>query len=91
MYWLKDHGVKFVTEVKYKEITKEGLVVTTKDGKEQLIKGDTIITALPLLPDMEFINSMKDKAKEVYSIGDAENPAYIVDSIAAGSKIGHEI
>lgn len=91
MYWLKDHGVKFVTEVKYKEITGKGLVVTAKDGKEQLIKGDTIITALPLKPDTSFINSMKGKAKEVYSIGDADNPGYIVDAIAAGAKIGHSL
>jgi len=91
MYWLKDHGVKFVTEVKYKEITGKGLVVTTKDGKEQLIKGDTIITALPLKPDTAFFNSMKSKAKEVYAIGDAEKPAYIVDAIAAGAKIGFSL
>jgi 2,4-dienoyl-CoA reductase (NADPH2) len=88
MYWLKDHGVKFVTEVKYKEITGKGLVVTTKDGKEKLIKGDTIITALPLKPDTSFFNNMKGKAKEVYAIGDADKPAYIVDAIAAGAKIG---
>ena len=91
MYWLKDHGVKFVTEVKYKEITGKGLVVTTKDGKEQLIEGNTIITALPLKPDTAFFNSMKSKAKEVYAIGDADSPAYIVDAIAAGAKIGFSL
>jgi 2,4-dienoyl-CoA reductase (NADPH2) len=91
MYWLKDHGVKFVTGVKYKEITGKGLVVTTKDGKDQLIEGDTIITALPLKPDTSFVNSMKSKAKEVYAIGDADNPAYIVDAIAAGAKIGFSL
>jgi len=91
MYWLKDHGVKFVTEVEYKEITSKGLVVKTKDGKTELIKADTIITALPLLPNTALFESMKGKAKEVYSIGDADNPGYIVDAIAAGAKIGHEI
>jgi 2,4-dienoyl-CoA reductase (NADPH2) len=91
MYWLKDHGVKFITEVKYKEIISKGLVVTTKDGREQLIVGDTIITALPLKPNTEFLNSMKGKAKEVYAIGDADTPAYIVDAIAAGAKIGHSL
>jgi len=91
MYWLKDHGVRFVTEVKYKEITGKGLVVTTRDGKEQLIEGDSIITALPLLPDNKFFESMKGKAKEVYAIGDAENPGYIVDAIAAGARIGHSL
>ena len=91
IYWLKDHGVKFVTEVEYKEITSKGLVVKTKDGKTELIKADTIITALPLLPNTALFESMKGKAKEVYSIGDANNPGYIVDAITAGAKIGHEI
>jgi 2,4-dienoyl-CoA reductase (NADPH2) len=91
MYWLKDHGVRFITEVKYKEITGKGLVVKTRDGREQLIEGDTIITALPLKPNTEFFNSMKGKAKEVYAIGDADMPAYIVDAIAAGAKIGFSL
>jgi len=91
MYWLKDHGVKFITDVKYKEITDKGLVVTTKDGRDQLIKGDTIITALPLLPDSGFFESMRGKTKEVYAIGDADKPAYIVDAIAAGARIGFSL
>jgi 2,4-dienoyl-CoA reductase (NADPH2) len=91
MYWLKDHGVEFVTEVKYEEVTKEGLVVTTKDGNKRLLKADTVITALPLLPNTKLIDSMKGKAKEVYPIGDANEPHLIVDAIAAGAKIGHEL
>jgi len=91
LYWLEDHGVKFVTDVKYREITKEGLVVTTKDGEQQTISADTVITALPLKPDTARYESLKDKVKEVHAIGDIDKPAYIVDAIAAGAKIGHAI
>jgi 2,4-dienoyl-CoA reductase (NADPH2) len=91
MYWLKDHGVKFITEVRYREITDKGLLVTTKDGRDQLIEAGTIITALPLKPDTAFFTSMKGRAKEIYTIGDAEKPAYIVDAIAAGAKIGFSL
>jgi 2,4-dienoyl-CoA reductase (NADPH2) len=91
MYWLKDHGVKFVTGVEYKEITGEGLIVKTRDGNTKLIEADTIITALPLKPNTEFVDLMRAKAKEVYVIGDANEPHLIVDAIAAGAKIGHEI
>jgi 2,4-dienoyl-CoA reductase (NADPH2) len=91
IYWLKDHGVKFVTEVKYQEVTSKGLVVKTKDGKTELIEADTIITALPLLPNTAILESMKGKAKEIYAIGDANAPGYIVDAIAAGAKIGHSL
>jgi len=91
MYWLEDHNVKFVTDVKYKEITGKGLVVTTQDGKEQLIEGDTVITALPLKPNTELLERIKGKAKEIYAIGDAETPGYIVDAIAAGAKLGYTL
>jgi 2,4-dienoyl-CoA reductase (NADPH2) len=91
LYWMKDHGVQFVTEVEYKEITSKGLVVKTRDGNTKLLEADTVITALPLLPDTELFNSMKGMAKEVYAIGDASEPHLIVDAIAAGAKIGHEL
>ncbi|MBN1321133.1 MAG: FAD-dependent oxidoreductase, partial [Thermoleophilia bacterium] len=91
LYWLKDHGVEFVTEVAYKEITKEGLVVINKDGGERLVLADTIITALPLKADEKRVESLRDKVNEVYAIGDIDDPGYIVDAIAAGAKIGHSI
>jgi len=91
MYWLKDHGVKFVTGVKYKKITNKGLVVMTSDGREQVIEADTVMTALPLRRNDELVNSLAGKASEVYAIGDANSPGLIVDAIAAGAKLGHSI
>ena len=91
LYWLTDHGVQILTEVKYNGITKKGLTLTTKAGIKKTIKADTIITALPLEPNTELVKSMKGKAKEVYAIGDAKEPHLIFDAIADGARIGHEI
>jgi 2,4-dienoyl-CoA reductase (NADPH2) len=91
LYWLRDHGVEFITEVRYKGITKEGLVVVDKEGKEKVVQADTVITALPLKADKERVESLKDKVKEVYAIGDIDEPGYIVDAIAAGARVGHAI
>jgi 2,4-dienoyl-CoA reductase (NADPH2) len=91
LYWLKDHGVEFVHGVQYEEVTNKGLVVKTLDGGTRLIEADSIITALPLKPNIQFFESMKAGAKEVYSIGDANEPGYIVDAISAGARIGHSI
>lgn len=91
LYWLVDKGVKIIPEVKYREITKGGLVISTKENTTMAIKADTIITALPLQPNTELEMSMKGKAKEVYVIGDAREPHMIFDAVADGSRIGHEI
>jgi len=91
LYWLADKGVEIIPEVKYKEITSEGLVITTKEGASRTIKADTVITALPLEPNTELEMNMKGKAKEIYVIGDAKEPHLIFDAVADGSRIGHEI
>jgi len=91
LLWLNDHGVKINSEVKYHEINKEGLVITTKDGKRQTIKADKIITAMPMSPNIEFFNKFKDTAREVYAVGDTRDPGYIVDAVADGSRIAREI
>jgi 2,4-dienoyl-CoA reductase (NADPH2) len=91
IWWLEDNGVDIIPEVKYNEVTGEGLVITKKDGTRQTLKADTIITALPLKPNTELANKFKDKAKEFYNIGDSQEPALIFDAVAAGARIGHEI
>ncbi|MHB9863747.1 oxidoreductase [Streptomyces sp. YIM S03343] len=91
LYWLKDHGVEFVTGVTYQEVTREGLVVKTAEGEQRLLPADTVITALPLRPNGAALAAMRGKAHEVYAIGDADEPKLIVDAIAAGARIAREI
>jgi 2,4-dienoyl-CoA reductase (NADPH2) len=91
LYWLEDHATEFITEATYKEINKKGLVITTKEGTERTIEADTVITALPLVPNSEITTRMEGKAKEVYTIGDSDTPALIFEAVAAGAKIAREI
>jgi 2,4-dienoyl-CoA reductase-like NADH-dependent reductase (Old Yellow Enzyme family)/thioredoxin reductase len=91
LLWLGDKGVKILPEVKYEEVNKEGLVITTKDGEKQILKADKILTAMPMLADTEFFDSFKGTAKEIYALGDTREPALIVDAVADGAKVGREI
>lgn len=91
LYWLKDHGVEFVTEAEYQQVTKDGLVVRVKGGEPTLLPADTVITALPLQPNRAASDAMRDMAPEVYTIGDADEPKLIVDAIAAGARVAREI
>jgi 2,4-dienoyl-CoA reductase (NADPH2) len=86
--WLDEKGVVMLPGVKYEEITDQGLTVTTKEGKRQTIEADTIVTALPLLPNTKFLKSLEGSAPEVYAIGDCKDPHLTVDAIADGARIG---
>jgi len=85
--WLDEKGVAMLPGVKYEEITDKGLTITTKEGKKQTIEADTIVTALPLLPNTELLKELDGIVPEVYAIGDCRDPHLIVDAIADGSRI----
>ena len=89
--WLAEKGVTMMTGVKYEEITDKGLTITTKEGKRQTIEADTIVTALPLLPNTEFVKSLDGSVPEVYAIGDCKEPHLVVDAIADGSRVARAI
>jgi 2,4-dienoyl-CoA reductase (NADPH2) len=89
--WLDEKGVTMLAGVKYEEITDEGLTITTKGGERQTIEADTIVTALPLLPNTELLESLEGSAPEVYAIADCKEPHLIVDAIADGARIARAI
>ena len=90
-WWLEQKGALLLSGVKYEEITDKGLTITTKEGEKRILASDTILPALALAPDTEFVKSLKDTAPEIYQIGDCANPALILDAIGDGSRIGRAI
>ena len=91
LYWLEDQGVEFVTNVTYERVTKEGLEVRLPDGTTRLLPADTVVTALPLKPNEAAAALAIGRATEVHTIGDAADPQLIVDAIAAGAAVGHQL
>jgi 2,4-dienoyl-CoA reductase (NADPH2) len=89
--WFNRKGVTLITGVKSMEIIDKGLVITTKDGKKQTIKADSIVPTSRLAPNTGLLKSLKGKVPEVYAIGDCKEPHLIVDAIADGWKIANKI
>jgi len=77
--------------VKYEEVTDKGLVIMSSDGRRQLIEADTIVTALPFLPNAELTKAMAEKAPEIYIVGDCSEPRFIMDAIGDGYRIARAI
>jgi 2,4-dienoyl-CoA reductase (NADPH2) len=89
--WLDVKGVAMLGGVKYEEITDKGLTITTKEGKRTTIEADTIVTALPMLPNTKLIKELEGLAPEVHVIGDCKDPHLVVNAIADGSRIARAI
>ena len=70
--YLMRHGVEFRYGVSFQGITDKGLTVVNSDGIEELIGADTIVTALPMLPNHDLYERVKDAAPEVYMVGDCD-------------------
>jgi 2,4-dienoyl-CoA reductase (NADPH2) len=89
--WFRKKGVTMMSGVKYEEITNEGLVITTREGKKLSLRADTIIPAIPLMPNTDLLKGLKGKVSEIYPIGDCREPRLIPDAIADGWKIANAI
>jgi 2,4-dienoyl-CoA reductase (NADPH2) len=85
--WLDKKGVTMLPGVTPKEIVDRGLIVTTRDGEMQTIEADTIVTVLPLLPNIQLIRELEGIAPEVYSIGDCKEPNLVVNAIHEGARV----
>jgi len=88
--WLADNGVTMITGAGYEAITDKGLSIS-KDGETVLLNADSIIPALPLLPNTELAESLKGVVPEVYPVGDCRDPQLTAEAVADGARIGHMI
>ena len=84
-------GVRIITEAKYEEVTDKGLVITTKDGKRELLEADNVLPALPLKPDTEIIKKLGDDVAEVYTIGSSNEPGLTEHAIKDVARIARII
>ncbi|MGD0914847.1 MAG: hypothetical protein ABSB22_00170 [Thermodesulfobacteriota bacterium] len=87
------HGCPtLISEVKeYVEITGKGLTIINKEGERQVIEADTVLTVLPLTPNMGLVKSLKGKVSEVYGIGDCKEPHLIADAIGISLRTARAV
>jgi len=88
---LRHSGVNMITEVKYEEITEEGVIITTKEGERQTMEADTVILAEDLQPNVGLFQAIEGKVRQVYRAGDSAEPRLITGAIADGTSIGVKI
>ncbi len=90
--WFQQQDIEVIREVRYGEITKNSLIVSTKEGEQKTLNADSIVPLFPLRKDEDLFTRLQGRVPEVFSIGACNNPkALIVDAIADASEIASSI
>jgi 2,4-dienoyl-CoA reductase (NADPH2) len=89
--WFEQEGVTLLAGVTYEKITDEGLSVRTKEGMSKVIAADSIVLALPLLPDSDLYKEVEKEALQVFQIGDCREFGLMHGAIADGAEIGRAV
>jgi 2,4-dienoyl-CoA reductase (NADPH2) len=89
--WLREQGTLMLSGVTYEGITDEGLVVRTIGGERKILEADSIVVALPSVPDTRFFKSVENQASQVFQIGDCREFGLMHGAIADGWRIGRSI
>lgn len=88
---LEEKGVRLLTGVKYERITERGLIITNKDGQQQLIEVDTIVLAAGSTPNAGLLEKLRAKVPEIHLAGDCVQPRSLMEAIAEGNRVGRQI
>jgi 2,4-dienoyl-CoA reductase (NADPH2) len=91
--WFEAKGVKLYGGVRYEEVNAKGLVITTREGQRITIEADTVMPSLFIRQNLDMAEKLKGKVGEVYTVGSCVKPEpdLMVDAIAAGARVGHQI
>jgi 2,4-dienoyl-CoA reductase (NADPH2) len=89
--WLTEKGVVMMNSVRVEAVNHEGLILFNKEGERKTLRADTILTALPLMPDKTMVQAVAKSVAEVYQIGDCREPHLTAEAVADGARIAHQI
>jgi 2,4-dienoyl-CoA reductase-like NADH-dependent reductase (Old Yellow Enzyme family)/NADPH-dependent 2,4-dienoyl-CoA reductase/sulfur reductase-like enzyme len=91
MELLAQHGVEFKTEVKLEEITDKGALVIDKKWSRYEIPADTVVLSLGFQARRKTVQTLKGLAREVYVVGDCQNPRNLKEAIHDAFNVAVEI
>jgi len=99
LFKLTQNGVKIVVGAKTKQIVSEGVIIE-KEGKQELIEGNTVVLSLGAVPNRDLVKnlpvkngklSFKGRFIPVYLIGDVVEVRKIKDAIYEGATVAYHL
>ena len=89
--YMREAGVKILTETALNSINNDVVVVTDKKGKEHPIKADTVLIALERVPNNELQKRLEGKVPQIYEVGDCVAPRHLQNAIHSAYLTAREI
>ena len=86
-----DRKVRVLTSTKLTEVTDEGAVVEKADGSRELLKADTVISAMGFKPTPNLKEEWAELNVPMYEIGDATGAGTILKAIWDGYDVANSI
>ncbi len=80
---LRSRAVTLLTEVEYKGINKDGVLIS-KDSKEMVLPADTIVLATGVKQNDNLAEQLRGKVRDIFVIGDCKEPRKMIDAIEEG-------
>ena len=87
---LRRVGVKTNVETKALELTAEGVMVTSEQGKE-ILPADTVVLAAGSISHNPFEEILKKQGVEYRIVGDAGKIGLAFDAVHQGFRVGCEV
>ncbi|MFC2031791.1 FAD-dependent oxidoreductase [Chloroflexota bacterium] len=83
---LDEAKVNILTETYVMEIGDDSVIFTDKYGKISKIEADTVVLAVGLKSNGKLEETLKNKASEVYTVGDCVEPRKVINAIWEGFR-----
>ena len=89
---LSKQDVEIRTKVHLEEVTDSGIMVHNRSGYKSEIKGDSVVLATGLKPNIRLFEELSEVSKlEVYAVGDCVEPRTIYDAIHEGYSAAYNL
>jgi 2,4-dienoyl-CoA reductase-like NADH-dependent reductase (Old Yellow Enzyme family)/thioredoxin reductase len=85
---LRAHQVAMLTEATCREITDQGVEITTADGRKQTLPADTVILAAGYAKNDALLTALAGKVQDIRMVGDAAEPHGFMEAVRDGYLAG---
>ena len=83
---LSEKGVKIFTKTHAISIEKNRINLRRKDGEDFFIEADNVVVAIQAKPEDSLLHELKDKVKNIITIGDAKMPGNIGSALRSATE-----
>lgn len=84
---LKAKNLQIFTEHNVSAITPNNVIIVSKTGESLTLPADTVVFAVGVEPERALYHELQGKVKEVYLVGDAEEPGNVGHALRTALKV----